>query len=61
MLGMAGVVFVDELRQPQRASHAGGTSADDDDIGFHDRTLDILGAAYEKRSSGQVQRQGSSY
>ena len=40
-VGMLGVMFVDQLRQAQRTGHAGGTSADDDHIRFHRRTLDI--------------------
>ena len=45
-----GVVFVNQLRKPQSTRHAGGTSADDDDIGFHHRTLERRAVAYEIRS-----------
>jgi hypothetical protein len=34
-------MFVDQLRQPQSARHAGGTAADDHDIGFHRGTLNV--------------------
>src|SRR6185437_11047409 len=34
------VVLVDKLRQAQRASHAGRSTADDDDVGFHLRAID---------------------
>ncbi len=40
-VGMVGVVLIDELRQAQRAGHAGRASADDDYVGFHYRALDI--------------------
>ena len=38
---MCGVVLVDQLREPQGAGHAGGASADDDHVGFHNGTFDI--------------------
>ena len=41
VIGMAGVVLVDELRQTQRTGHAGRASADDDHVGFHHRTFNI--------------------
>ena len=34
-IGMLGVVLIDELREPQRTSHACRPAADDDDIGGH--------------------------
>jgi hypothetical protein len=37
---MVGVVVVNELREAQSAGHAGGASANDDDIGFHYRAFD---------------------
>ena len=39
---MLGVVLVDELRQPQSASHARGAAADDDDVGLHLRAIDAF-------------------
>jgi hypothetical protein len=39
---MAGIVLVDELREAQGASHAGGPSANDYDISFHYGALDTL-------------------
>ena len=39
--GMARVVIVDQLRKPQRAGHARRAAADDDDIGWHFRMLDV--------------------
>ncbi len=39
--GMAGVVIVNQLRKPQRAGHARGPTADDDDVGWHFGVLDV--------------------
>jgi hypothetical protein len=39
---MFGVVLVNQLRQAQGAGHAGGPSANDDDIGFHCRAFNTL-------------------
>ena len=41
-LGMRGVVRVDELRQPKRASHPSRPAANDHDIGRHLRPLDAF-------------------
>jgi hypothetical protein len=38
---MARVVIVNQLRKPQRAGHARRPTADDDDIGWHLRMLDV--------------------
>src|ERR1700675_5021910 len=38
---MARVVLVDQLRKPQRAGHARGPTADDDDVGRHFGMLDV--------------------
>ena len=40
-VGMAGVVLIDELRQAQRAGHAGGAAADDDHVGGHLGAFDV--------------------
>ena len=39
---MMQIMFVDELREAQRAGHPGRASADDHDIGLHLRTVDIF-------------------
>src|ERR1700676_2809021 len=39
--GMARVVIVDQLRKAQRAGHARGPTADDDDVGRHFGMLDV--------------------
>jgi hypothetical protein len=36
------VVLVDELRKAEGAGHAGGASADDDDVGLHLGTVDVF-------------------
>ncbi len=41
-VGMRGVVLIDQLRQAQRARHAGRTAADDDDVGRHLRAFDAF-------------------
>ena len=40
-VGMFGVVFVNQLREPQSTSHACRAAADNDDIGLHCRAFNI--------------------
>ncbi len=51
--GMARVVIVDQLRKPQRAGHARGPAADDDDIGGHFRMLDVGKRLAEDQHGGR--------
>ena len=41
VVGVTGIVLVNELRQAQGTGHAGRASADNDHIGFHDRAFNI--------------------
>src|SRR5207253_254793 len=41
-VGMVSVVRVDELGQAESTRHAGGASADDDDVGRHLGVLDVF-------------------
>jgi hypothetical protein len=38
---MLGIVLIDQLREPQRARHAGRPAAHDDNIGGHLRAFDV--------------------
>ena len=41
-VGIVGVVLIDELREPQGASHASRAAADDDHVGGHLRAFDVF-------------------